>query len=82
MQLFINHEPEQPDLRDQGNIHVGGDQSLTQNPIYQDVFSWSDSGKYVEIRDEEKMEADVLQREFKHNKMESFVRQVGLGLFS
>lgn len=43
---------------------------------YADICAWNPEGTLFQILDEEKFICQILPRHFKHNKLNSFIRQV------
>lgn len=52
--------------------------SITQEPSYHRIITWSDKNTVIEVLDSAKMEKEILPFYFRHQKFESFVRQLNL----
>jgi heat shock transcription factor len=51
---------------------------ILNNHEFKDIISWIDIDDKFEIKDENRLKKEVLQRFFKHDNIISFVRQLNL----
>jgi len=51
---------------------------LLEEKAHLDIVSWSDDGNYIVIKDLQKFTSKILPVYFKHNKMNSFIRQLNM----
>lgn len=63
-------------------LNPGGTPHLTKKNEFEDVICWSQNDCEILIKDQKKLEKTVLPLFFRHNKIESFVRQLNMYRFS